>query len=421
MVQMLWLGLMTCVYNIPLIREDKTLMNILFLAPHPFYQDRGTPIAVNLLLRALCERGDKIDLVTYHEGKTIEHNNVNVYRIFNIPFVRNIRPGFSWKKLVCDFFMFLKVSPLVFKKRYQVIHAVEESVFIAMFLKFWFKIPYIYDMDSSISEQIVEKYPTLGFLNPLLKFLEKIAIRSSEVVVPVCDSLASFAEKYNPKRVVTLRDVSLLQDVRETDQTSLKKELGIGDSLIVMYVGNLEAYQGIDLLLESFALALKKSAKIDLVIVGGSVLDIQKYKDKSFTLGIGDKVHFLGPKPVESLGDYLSQADILVSTKIKGGNTPMKIYSYLHSGKAVLATELSAHTQVLDSRVALLSAPLPDEFSKKMLSLIGSSALRLQLGEAGKKLLEEQYSHEYFKKELYGLYGWLEARFVKEDRRMRSS
>lgn len=99
----------------------------------------------------------------------------------------------------------------------------------------------------------------------------------------------------------------------------------------------------------------------------------------------------------------------------------MKIYSYLHSGKAVLATELPAHTQVLDSRVALLSAPLPDEFSKKMLSLIGSSALRLQLGEAGKKLLEEKYSYEYFKKELYGLYDWLEARFVKEETGMRSS
>jgi glycosyltransferase involved in cell wall biosynthesis len=402
-------------------RRFKTLMNILFLAPHPFYQDRGTPIAVDLLLRTLYERGYKIDLVTYHEGKTIEYSNVNIYRIFNIPFVRNIRPGLSWKKLLCDFFMFFKVPSLVFRKHYQVIHAVEESVFMALFLKFWFKIPYIYDMDSSLSQQIVEKYPTCAFLNPLLKFFEKIAIRNSEVVVPVCDSLARFVEKYNPKRVVILRDVSLLKDVRKADQISLKKELGIGDSLIVMYVGNLEAYQGIDLLIESFALALKKSAKTDLVIVGGPVLDMQKYKNKSFALGIGDKVHFLGPKPVESLSDYLSQADILVSPKIKGGNTPMKIYSYLHSGKAVLATDLPAHTQVLDSRVALLSAPLPDEFSKRMLSLIESSALRLQLGEAGKKFLEEKYSYEYFKKELHGLYDWLEARFVKEETGMRSS
>ena len=390
-------------------------MNLLFLAPHPFYQDRGTPIAVDLLLRTLSERGYWIDLVTYHEGKTIEYTNVNIYRIFNIPFVRNIRPGFSWKKLVCDFFLFFKVPLLVFRKHYQVVHAVEESVFIALILKFLFKIPYIYDMDSSLSQQIVDKYPKCAFLNPLLNFFEKIVIKNSEAVVPVCDSLAGFVEKYKPKRLVTLRDVSLLKDVREENQSSLKKELEIGNSLIVMYVGNLEAYQGIDLLIESFALALRNINSADLVIIGGTGSDIQKYKNKSFALGIGDKVHFLGPKPLEGLSNYLSQADILASPRVKGGNTPMKLYSYLHSGKPVLATDLPTHTQILDSSVALLSAPSPREFSKGMLSLMQDSGLRLRLGEAGKKLVEEKYSYESFKKELNSLYDWLELKFANKD------
>ncbi len=390
-------------------------MRVLFLAPHPFYQDRGTPIAVDLLLRTLSDRGHEIDLVTYHEGKTIEYENVNIYRILNIPFVRDIRPGLSWKKLICDTFMFFKVPLLVLRKHYQIIHAVEESVFIALFLKFFFKTPYIYDMDSSLSQQIVEKYPKLAFLNPLLKFFEKIAIRNSEVVVPVCDSLARFVEKHNPKRLVTLRDVSLLKDVRNGNQSSLRRELGIGDSLIVMYVGNLEEYQGIDLLIEGFALALREMNRADLVIIGGTVSDIQKYKNKSSALGIGDKAHFLGPKPVESLSNYLSQADILVSPRIKGGNTPMKLYSYLHSGKAVLATDLPTHTQILDSYVALLSAPVPTEFSKGMLRLMQDDALRLRLGEAGRKLVEEKYSYESFKKELNSLYNWLEVKFIRKD------
>lgn len=390
-------------------------MNILLLAPHPFYQDRGTPIAVDLLLRTLCERGHLIDLVTYHEGKTIEYNNVNIYRIFNIPFVRNIRPGPSWKKVVCDFFMFFKVPSLVFRKHYQIIHAVEESVFIALFLKFFFKIPYIYDMDSSLSQQIVEKYPTCAFIDPLLRFFEKVAIRNSEVVLPVCDSLAGFVEKNKPKKLVTLRDVSLLKDVRKENQSSLKKELGIDDNLVIMYVGNLESYQGIDLLIESFALSLRKMNRADLVIIGGTVSDIQKYKDKSSAHGIGNRVHFLGSRPLEDLSYYLSQADILVSPRIKGGNTPMKLYSYLHSGKAVMATDLPTHTQILDGRVALLSAPFSGEFSKGMVSLMLNSALRLQLGEAGKKLVEEKYSYESFKQELNSLYDWLELKFAKKD------
>lgn len=390
-------------------------MNILFLAPHPFYQDRGTPIAVDLLLRTLCERGYKIDLVTYHEGRTIQYNSVNIHRIFNIPFVRNIRPGFSWKKVICDFFMFFKVFSLALRKPYQVIHAVEESVFIALFLKFLFKIPYIYDMDSSLSQQIVEKYPAWAFLSPLLEFFEKIAVKRSEVVITVCDSLTGFVGKYNPKRLVTLRDVSLLNGVKEENQSDLRVELGMSNNLIVMYVGNLEVYQGIDLLIESFALALKEMDKADLVVIGGAPSDIEKYKSKSSVLGIGDRVHFLGPRPVGVLTNYLSQADILVSPRIKGGNTPMKLYSYLHSGKAVLATDLPTHTQILDRSVAMLSAPIPTEFSKGMLSLMQNSALRLQLGRAGKRLIEEKYSYESFKREFNSLYDWLEARLVRED------
>lgn len=390
-------------------------MNVLFLAPHPFYQDRGTTIAEKLLLMTLASRGYRIDLVTYHEGNTIEYENVNIHRILKIPFVRNIRPGFSWKKLVCDFFMFFKALSLASKKRYQVIHAVEESVFIALFLKFVFKIPYVYDMDSSLPQQLVEKYSAFALINPLLRFFETIAIRNSEVVVPVCDSLAEIVEKRSPKKIVTLRDVSLLKDVKKREEGGLREELGT-DGLVLMYVGNLEPYQGIDLLLESFALTLREIGKANLIIIGGTPTDIQKYKEKSLLLGIENRVHFLGPKPMEILSEYLSQADILVSPRIKGTNTPMKIYSYLHSGKAVLATDLPTHTQVLNDQVAMLTAPSPEEFSKGMLCLIQDENLRLQLGNAGKKLIEEKYSYDSFKKELNALYDWLETRFIKGKR-----
>jgi glycosyltransferase involved in cell wall biosynthesis len=388
-------------------------MNILFLAPHPIYQDRGTAIAEDLLLMTLDRRQCRIDLVTYHEGKTIEYKNVSIHRIFKIPFVQNICPGFSWKKIVCDFFMFFKVLSLAIRNRYQVVHAVEESVFIALVLKFLFGIPYIYDMDSSLPQQLVEKHAAFAFFNPLLKFFETIAIRNSEVVVPVCDSLAEIVEKQNPKKVVTLRDVSLLKDMRKEYENSLRKELGT-DGLIIMYVGNLEAYQGIDLLLNSFALTLSKIDKADLVIIGGSFNDIQRYKEKCLLLGISNKVHFLGPKPLEDLSEYLYQADILVSPRVKGNNTPMKIYSYLHSGRAVLATDLPTHTQVLSDRVAMLTAPSPEEFSKGLLCLIRDEHLRLKLGNAGEKLIEEKYSYESFKKELDSLYDWLAMRFSRE-------
>ncbi|HEY9888622.1 MAG TPA: hypothetical protein V6D02_09500 [Candidatus Obscuribacterales bacterium] len=191
-------------------RSRHTASRILFLAPQPFYQDRGTPIAVNLLLKVYSERGEALDVITYHEGQDVEYPNVRLVRTPKVPLISNIRPGFSWKKLVCDVCMFFQAAQLVMTRRYQFIHAVEESVFIALIFKVVFGIPYLYDMDSSLSQQMVEKYPKLSFISKFLGFLEGIAVKHAEVVIPVCDRLAEDIRHHNPRKVVILPDVSLV-------------------------------------------------------------------------------------------------------------------------------------------------------------------------------------------------------------------
>jgi hypothetical protein len=188
-------------------------VNILLLAPHPFYQERGSPIALHLVLKALSERGEQVDVLVYHEGEGINYNGVTIYRSPKIPFINRIRPGFSWKKVAYDIPMFLKAIRLFLRKQYHVIHAVEESVYMALIFKWLSGIPYIYDMDSSLAQQMVEKYPSLQPFIFLFNFFEELAVRNATAVVPVCDALADFIDRYHPKQVVILRDVSLLNGV----------------------------------------------------------------------------------------------------------------------------------------------------------------------------------------------------------------
>lgn len=389
--------------------DNKERLKILFLIPHPFYQDRGSPIADNMILKALSTRGDRIDVVTYSEGKDISYKEVNIYRIIKVPFLLNIRPGFSWKKLVCDLLMFFEVIRLISKKRYDLVHAVEETVFIALFLKKVFKLEYIYDMDSSLAQQMIEKHSWLSPLKSTLRFFERIAIKNAKCVIPVCQALADDISMYRPKKVEILPDISLLAQ-EEQPIVNLRDELAI-DNLILMYVGNLENYQGVDLLLESFAIVLGK-ANADLVIVGGEPSHIRKYQKRARVLDISNKVHFLGAKPAGELGSYLAQADILLSPRIQGKNTPMKIYSYLDSGKPVVATNLLTHTQVLSSQVAMLATPTPADFAEATLSLMHNQTLRLSLGRAGKSLIQQKYTYTAFYQKLNSLYDWLKIEIL---------
>ncbi|MCX7007397.1 MAG: hypothetical protein NTY53_09155 [Kiritimatiellaeota bacterium] len=65
-------------------------MRILLIAPQPFYQERGTPIAVDLLLRVLSERGDEVHVATFHEGADVVYPGVTLHRIPPPPLARGV-------------------------------------------------------------------------------------------------------------------------------------------------------------------------------------------------------------------------------------------------------------------------------------------------------------------------------------------
>jgi len=386
-------------------------MRILLLAPQPFFQNRGTPIAVRLLTEELADMGHRVDLLVFAEGEDIAIPHVRIIRVTPLPGLRDIRPGFSCKKLCCDVLMFFKAFQLMCRRKYDEIHAVEESVFIALVLKKIFAIPYVYDMDSSLSRQLADRYACLGRIAVLLEWFEKKAVRCSNGVVAVCQSLEDMARGFAPdKPILRLEDISLLQPASERCE-NIRKEYNISGK-VIMYVGNLEPYQGIDLLLESFALIDGARVEASLVIIGGSAQDQRRYQEKTRALGIDDRVLFLGPRPVERLGDYLRQADILVSPRIHGNNTPMKIYSYLDSGRPLLATRLPTHTQVLNDSVAMLVAPEPGEFARGMVTLIVDAEKRNQLAAAAAELVEKEFSRSAFHRKLEQFYEQLEETLI---------
>ena len=378
-------------------------MKILILAPQPFFQLRGTPIAVRLLAGDLAKIGHCVDLLVYHEGEDADLEGVQVLRIPHIPFIHNIGPGFSVKKLFCDAMMLIACWKLARRHRYDLIHAVEESVFVAMAVKSFFAIPYIYDMDSSLPEQLVERFPLLRGVLPILTFTETLAIRKSAGVLAVCKSLSDKAQRLAPSALVqTLEDISLLPPVTDGRIEPGNRLFARGP--VVMYVGNLEPYQGVDLLLQSFQILHQSLPEATLVIIGGRSGAIADYRRMAASMNIGQKTLFLGPKPLKDLHQYLAQAHVLVSPRVHGRNTPMKIYSYLDSGKPLVATRLETHTQALDDEISLLVDPAPEPLADGIAALLRNPELARRLGENGRTRAQYEYSQEGFTRKLAGFY-----------------
>ncbi|MEO8200882.1 MAG: glycosyltransferase family 4 protein [Gemmatimonadota bacterium] len=368
-------------------------MKILVLAPHPFFQPRGTPIAVRQLLEFLSGEGHEVDVLTYHEGTDIDIPHCAVYRIPALPGIHGIRPGFSLKKVCCDAVMFAKSLRMVRRNHYDLVHAVEESVFMAAVIRRLFGIPFIYDMDSALAEQMIEKHARLEPFRRRMQAAEGQVVRGSLGVLAVCPALVSRVQNFDrTKLVACVEDASLLGAVPPGIEV-LRGALGAADPL-VMYVGNLERYQGVDLLLESFATALAELPAARLVVVGGAPRDVAAYRRKAADSGLADRVHFIGPRPLEMLRGYLQQADILVSPRLMGNNTPMKIYSYLDSGVPILATRLPTHTQVLDDSIACLASASPEMFGAALVRLAQDPAYRKRLGQNARERVQLNFTPE---------------------------
>lgn len=389
-------------------------MKILLLAPHPFYRERGTPIAVNLLLRALSGQGHQVDVLTYHIGAEVDYPGVKLHRIASVPGIKDVPPGWSIRKLICDVWMLAKALRMAARGGYRVTHAVEESVFIALVLKKLFGIPYVCDMDSSMPAQLVEKYPFLRCIAPLMRFAEGVAIRHAAAVAAVCDALADIAKNHRARRVFLLRDISLLESDAATEsddaRDAVRREFGL-TGYCFMYIGNLEEYQGIDLLLAGFAdLEAPERDRSTLAIVGGTARDIDRYRSRADTMGLADRVIFTGPQPVQRMAELFCAADALASPRIKGGNTPMKIYSYMASGRPILATDLPTHTQALPREAAVLVAPIPSAMADGMRLLMNNPEDSRALAERARLIALAKYSMPAFKRTVEELYQWLDGK-----------
>ena len=390
-------------------------MKILVIAPHNYYVDRGTPIDLDILLRALSHRGDEVHAAVYDGGAPRDYPNVTVHRPGAPASLHDLGPGFSLRKLRADRHLFRLARRLVRVLKPDVVHAGEEAVFMATHFAFWKKVPYVYDLDSSIAQQLVEKKPALRPLAGVFNAVEAKAIRGAVACAPVCHALADLTRRRGAKHVETLHDISQLADPDRTPTGFLHRRFGLPATRpLLMYVGNLEAYQGVDLLLEGFAAsrAAADAPAVDLIVAGGTDAAIAAYRRRAEALGVADVTHFLGRWPANRLDELLAEAAILTAPRVRGINTPQKIFPYLHSGRAVLLTRLPTHTQIVDDRLCRLAEPTPEAFGAAINALAADPALRAELGGAGRAFVEAEHVFAAHQRRVDRLYDFVQNRIA---------
>lgn len=384
-------------------------MRILLIAPQPFFSQRGTPINVRQMVQTLCEAGHEVHLATYPMGEAVEMPNLVIHRAWPVPGVRAVPIGFSWRKVALDAMLALRVWALLAGKRFDVVHAVEESVFFALPPALLRGIPVIYDLDSWLSDQLEYggrvKSPAIL---KMLRGMERAALLRSSLAITVSASLSEAVRAMHPGALVAqIEDSPIEEALRAPDparMTGLRESFGIGERRAIVYTGNLESYQGIELLLLAFARVASMREDAALVLVGGSPAQIGAVRARAAELGIDDRVVLVGQRPAEEMPEWMAMGRLLVSPRLHGGNTPLKLFSYMWSATPIVATNLPTHTQVLDASSAMLCAPTAESMASAIVAVLDDPARFASLGLTARARVARDYSREAFRRKLLGAY-----------------
>jgi glycosyltransferase involved in cell wall biosynthesis len=356
-------------------------LRTLVIAPQPFFSYRGTPFSVYYRTLVMSELGVQCDLLTYGQGLDVNMPGCQIYRIPAFRWLGEVRVGPSLLKAFLDAFMVVWTVALLCRRRYDFVHAHEESVFWCLWLRPLFRFRLIYDMHSSLPEQLDNfDFAKVPLLRRLFARWERKALRRAAAVITVCPALlnAAIAGGADAERV-SLIENSIVDpiEVQIDDATrqagSARAESARrwverrGGANTIIYAGTLEAYQGIDRLLEAFARVARAKPDASLLVVGGSPRQIEAYGALAKRLGIAERICFAGWLKRSDTRDLYQLCAAAVSPRATGKNTPMKVYELIARGVPLVATRIESHTQVLNDEVCTLTGIAAEEFGQGML------------------------------------------------------
>jgi glycosyltransferase involved in cell wall biosynthesis len=347
-------------------------LKILMIAPTPFFADRGCHVRIYEEARALIDLGHDVRIATYHLGRDME--GIPTVRIGQIPWYKKLSPGPSWHKPYLDILLFFKALSSARRSRPDIIHAhLHEGAFVGLLLGKLLNIPMLFDCQGSMTAEMIDH----GFIRKgtllyrLFLFLEKIVNRGADFIIT--SSGAGAADLMGlwglpPGRVEGLMDGVDNGIFRPLPRTEARKALKFDDDRpTVVFLGVLNGYQGVDLLLEVVKILKERGRAPRFLIMG---FPEKKYRERAESLGIADLITFTGRIDYSLSPLYLCAGDIAVSPKISLTEANGKLLNYMACGLPTLVFDNPVNREILGDAGIYAYHGDPADFAKRIEELL---------------------------------------------------
>jgi glycosyltransferase involved in cell wall biosynthesis len=254
-------------------------------------------------------------------------------------------------------------------------------------------VPWILETNGPIFYEIKTK-TTRVLLSDLACRLEIKAYRECDMIVCISETLKEIIVReidVPPAKVVVIHN-AVDPAVFDPDK---HEPIRIFDGFTVGYVGSLNPWQGLQLLIEALSELEADGLRVYAVVVGdgGKRVALEALARR---LGVSERVAFIGRVRWQEVPRYIGGFDLGYSGQVQMGeremyHSPMKLYEYMAMAKPVIASDFEATRQMVrDEETGFLFRMGSKEDLKR--ALTRAYEARNELYEMGSKARREVVS-----------------------------
>lgn len=351
------------------------------------------------------ELGQEVRIVTYHLGRDMP--GIPTDRIPRIPWYRKLAAGPSWHKPYLDILLFFKALQAARQFKPDLIHAhLHEGAFIGIFAKWFLKVPLLFDCQGSLTAELTDH----GFcrkgllLHRAFRLLEGFINRRADFILTSSSVGARELGSWGvPEgKVQALIDAVDTEIFRPYPQDEARRALGLPlHTPLVVYLGVLNQYQGIEILLESAAILQRRGEPLHFLIMG---FPEEKYRRMAAELGIAEQVTFTGRIDYGKAPLYLSAGDIAVSPKISLTEANGKLFNYLACALPTVVFDTPVNREILGEAAVYASFGDAADLAYKLDGLMQDHGRRDELAKKARERSELEHSWQVRGRELLDIY-----------------
>lgn len=369
-------------------------MRIMMIAPTPYFADRGCHVRIYEEARALIAQGCDVRIATYHIGRDMP--GIPTLRIPHVPWYRRLTAGPSWQKPFLDILLFVKALSTARSFRPHVLHAhLHEGAFVAMLLKLLLRIPLVMDFQGSLTVECRDHgfFKQGSLLERLFAAVERLVNNAADAIITSSTAGAEMliTEWGLPHGKVTAVidgvDTGLFRPFPRGD---IRSRFQISDETpLVVYLGVLNEYQGLDLLLDAMGILKQQGSPVRFLVMG---YPEEGYRCKAAQMGLSDMALFAGRIEYAQAAAYLSAGDIAVSPKLSRTEANGKLFNYMACGLPTVVFDTPVNREILGDCGVYAAYADTGDLARQIAALISDCGRRKTLSEMTRRKAVTEHS-----------------------------